>query len=501
MSTKHLPIFPTRIPTILVGDTRARDASTPPPLDRLDLQRWVFEHTGLFMPDTPLCPHHSSPLDYLCHAFFEQGGPSDGDAIVWAPRGGGKTQLGAVATLLDMLYKPAIQIRIIGGSLEQSQKMYAYLRTLVSRNFESQLARPPTRRTLEFKNESRVEILAQSQTAVRGQRVQKLRCDEVDLFSPEIWEAAQMTTRSPKSRGQTPARGSIEAFSTMHVPGGLMHQIVDRALAQNKKIFRWCAWDVINRCNAPESRCPSCSLFDGCQSRAHHAQGFLRVPDLKAIRQRISLDAWNRELCCARPRRENLVFATFDRAQHVRAISETHLAKRVCGVDFGYAGAFVCVWLSIERKGESFRIHVYDELVQTHKRLAENIAEIKTRCAPAWPAVLHVDPAGAAVSGQSGLSDIRVLKDAGFSVRSRGGAILPGLEAMQSLLAPALGSPRWTVDPKCTAVIAALENYAWDSAQSSSPLKDGVHDHVIDALRYATLGELQPPGKLIVRFY
>ena len=35
-------------------------------------------------------------------------------------------------------------------------------------------------------------MLAQSQRAVRGLRVQKLRCDEVEMFNPSIWEAAQL---------------------------------------------------------------------------------------------------------------------------------------------------------------------------------------------------------------------------------------------------------------------------------------------------------------------
>ena len=32
--------------------------------------------------------------------------------------------------------------------------------------------------------------------SVRGTRVQKLRCDEVELFTPEVWDAVQLTTQS-----------------------------------------------------------------------------------------------------------------------------------------------------------------------------------------------------------------------------------------------------------------------------------------------------------------
>lgn len=45
------------------------------------------------------------------------------DCVVWAARGTGKTFLGAVATLLDLVFKPGVQIKILGGSLEQSRRM------------------------------------------------------------------------------------------------------------------------------------------------------------------------------------------------------------------------------------------------------------------------------------------------------------------------------------------------------------------------------------------
>jgi hypothetical protein len=116
--------------------------------------------------------------------------------------------LGAVATLLDLLFKPGIQVRVLGGSLEQSEKMYGYLRGIIAWKFEHFLARPPTRRRLQLLNGSAVEILAQSDTAVRGTRVHKLRCDEVELFDPAIWQAAQLVTRW-KPSDLLPVHGAI----------------------------------------------------------------------------------------------------------------------------------------------------------------------------------------------------------------------------------------------------------------------------------------------------
>src|SRR5438552_4677425 len=74
-------------------------------------------------PPAPVCPHHNTPFDYLKRVYFE---PAK-DVVVWAPRGGGKTRMGAAATLLDLLHKPGVQVRILGGSLEQSRRMWEHL--------------------------------------------------------------------------------------------------------------------------------------------------------------------------------------------------------------------------------------------------------------------------------------------------------------------------------------------------------------------------------------
>ena len=93
---------------------------------------------------------------------------------------------------------------------------------------------------IKLKNGSTAAVLTQSQRAVRGLRVQKLRCDEVEMFDPAIWEAAQLVTKSKQSM-RAPNRsdtrllkafgisGAIEAISTLHEVGGLMQKIVESA--------------------------------------------------------------------------------------------------------------------------------------------------------------------------------------------------------------------------------------------------------------------------------
>ncbi|HTL31238.1 MAG TPA: hypothetical protein VL282_18545, partial [Tepidisphaeraceae bacterium] len=159
------------------------------------LWAWVRKYTRLKIPRNPVCVGHNSPFDYLVAAYTE---PAK-DIVAWAPRGGGKTRLAALATLLDLLHKPGCSVRILGGSLEQSLKMWEHLLPDLVHYFRDEIDESRVKtRSVTLANKSSAAVLTQSQRAVRGLRVQKMRCDEVELFKPEIWDAAQLVTRSIK---------------------------------------------------------------------------------------------------------------------------------------------------------------------------------------------------------------------------------------------------------------------------------------------------------------
>src|SRR5690606_16138706 len=151
-------------------------------------------------------------------------------------------------------------------------KMYRYLRNLIDGSaVRHRLAAPPTQRCIRLDNGSRVELLSQSERSVRGPRVHRLRCDEVEEFNPEIWQAAQLVTRSETIGGRHIV-GSVEALSTMHRPFGMMARLIDEAGASGRRVFRWCALDVIERC-PPSRPCETCNLWNDCRGRAKEADG------------------------------------------------------------------------------------------------------------------------------------------------------------------------------------------------------------------------------------
>ncbi|MEO1008660.1 MAG: hypothetical protein AAFX79_08840 [Planctomycetota bacterium] len=479
----------------------------------------VRDLLGVRPASVPLIKGHSAPMDYLAHAFFADHAPhaiglapDDAvDGVVWANRGGGKTFLGAAATLLDMLYKPGIEIRILGGSLEQAQRMHAHLRGFLAiPQLAALVDGRVTDRRVALANGSRLELLAQSQASVRGTRVQKLRCDEVELFDPAVWEAAQLTTRSrtvETDDGPLHVRGTIEALSTMHRAHGLMRDLIDQASNGSRRLFKWGVVDVLDACG-PEHACrrddgSTCPLWNECGGLAKtrdargEPAGHLSVADAIALKGRVSLSTWSAEMACNRPKLDDLVLPEFDASEHVRplpadATDEDAGWTWVLGMDFGYRSPTVVLWAAVSPEDT---VHVADERIASRRLLGEHVDAILD--AP-WPAAawIGIDPAGWQGNAQTGLSDAQQLGRAGLTVRSRRMPVRRGLDLLRTRLRPADGPPTLFIDPACTQLIESLERYHYDEQRplSEEPAKDGP-DHAVDALRYLVTN-LDRPGTL-----
>jgi hypothetical protein len=439
-----------------------------------ELHKWLQIFLGIDVPMTSICASHDAPMEYLWRAYRE---PAE-DLVVWASRGGGKTRLAAALTLLDLLHKPGVQVRILGGSLDQSHRMWDHLKQDIDRAIPQLVdARCSDRRHIQLTNGSRVGVLAQSQRAVRGLRVQKLRCDEVEMFDPRVWRAAQFVTRS-----ETGVRGTIEAISTWHRPWGLMKDVLEKAREKKTRILHWCILDVLEKC-PPSRSCHGCDLWDDCGGIAKtRCDGFFSIDDAIVIKRRSSLDSWQSEMLCRRPSTEGRVFPTFDENVHVIE-GEPITGQISLAVDFGFHAPFICLWICTGADG---RTEVVDEYVQSGRVMHEHIREIESRAAKWGSAnIIACDPAGAAPNEQTAESNLTVLRRAGFHVRSRKSSIPEGIEMIRAGLLPAAGPTTLFVHRRCHRLIKALLGYHYpELGNSEKPVKDGDHDHLIDALRY-----------------
>lgn len=450
------------------------------------LHGYVRAVLGFDLPRKAMLAGHDAPFDYLVHSFFEDRLPRD--IVVWANRGGGKTQLGAIATLLDMLFKPGIQVRILGGSFEQSTKMYRYLKAMLESDalFVDLLSGSVTGKMVVLKNGSAVEVLSQSERAVRGQRVHKLRCDEVELFEDEIWQAAQMVTRSGKC-GRHFVRGSIETVSTMHKPFGLMRSLVQQAEQTGQRTIMWSVLDTLARCE-PQRPCEPCPIQPWCEGRAKRNRGFIAIDDAIQQHHRVESATWKAEMLCEQPDRSDSVYPEFDRAVHVREFSPPLDAQWVGGIDFGYRSPTAMLWAyTLPIADDETMLYVVDELVRTEHVVEQFIAEAARRDWPR-PQWLGADPAGNQRNEQTGTSTISLWKNAGWPMRTRAISIEAGIIGVRRRLKRADGSVRLRIHPRCEKLIESLVTYHYPPHQpeSTTPVKDG-SDHAADALRYLVI--------------
>ncbi len=517
------------VPTVLTRGERAHLLGVRPRTAN-QLHEWLRLAMDVDVPRAALLDGASSPFEYLCHAFFEEreaGVPAD--CVVWACRGGGKTFYGAVATLLDLLFKPGVEVRILGGSAEQSRRMHEHLRRFFER---PELARlldgPMTQRRVRLRNGSVAEILAQSETSVRGCRPQVLRCDEVELFDPDVWRAAQLVARSEVC-GDTLVRGRVEAMSTMHRAHGLM---ADLTSDPARRVFRWGMVDVLARC-APERACGPCELLPECDGRAKRARGHIGIEDALAMKRRSDAQSWRSEMLCETPRRDDLVFPEFARATHVFAhewpelveprassvvsasvgdgpLAEAGIIARrgtasgfdpslvwVSGMDFGFRAPTAILFAAIDAGGV---VRVVDERIESAATLD---AHVDAMLASRWPrpSWIGVDPAGNQRALQTGASDVALLRKRGLVVRDRRVSVEAGLRLVRARLAPATGSPTLFIHARCVKLIESLERYHYRDGGSrpDEPVKDG-SDHAADALRYLVQNLDMPREERVGRY-
>ena len=458
------------------------------PKTKRDLKKMAKVLLGIDFPDKKICPHHDSPLDYLAASFLKQE-----DLLVWANRCGGKTMLAAAATIFDAIFRGPIKIRVLGGSFDQSARLGEYIREFVA-NRPKIVKGKIKRDTVKLISGSEIKMLAQSQRAVRGQHAQKIRCDEVDLFDHEVWQAVQFSTRSEEK-----TRGSIEVLSTLHRAGGLMDDLVKKAKENRDnpdsgiagyKLVNWCLWEVIERC--PKRRkCSECLLWEDCNGVAKKARGFFKIDDAITIKARSSKAAWEAEMLCKGPQRQHLVFNEFEPHLHVKNVEYCPEFPTFRAIDFGYASPLSCLWVQITPAGT---VHVIDEYIRARLPIATHAQAIKAKD-PGLVSATYVDPAGRQKESTSGAACTEILASAGIVCTSRPSFIADGLELLRSALKPASGPPKLYIHPRCRVLIDSFNTYHYPSPDApgdpDKPVKDGP-DHAIDALRYFFINKMRP---------
>ncbi|MCP4712237.1 MAG: hypothetical protein GY869_26745 [Planctomycetes bacterium] len=201
------------------------------------LKQFIKVTWGVTIPDTQVCPNHSTPWQAFCDAYFARSSVS-----VWkASRGfGGKSYLLALLGLTEAVTLAA-DVNILGGSGQQSDNVLSYNVEHWGRRSAPRhlLVGKPGTHKITLTTGNFIKSLTASQTSVRGPHPQKLRLDEIDEMPLPIFDAA-MGQPMDKTRDGILIPSQTVASSTHQYANGTMTEILRRAKDKGWPVFEWC---------------------------------------------------------------------------------------------------------------------------------------------------------------------------------------------------------------------------------------------------------------------
>lgn len=198
-----------------------------------ELKHFIKIAFGVVIPDTRVCPNHSTPFAAFSDAYFARS-----PVAVWeASRGfGGKTFMLALLALTEALTLKA-NASVLGGSGEQSNRVIEHMtRFWQYPNAPRQLLTSEVAREMRFAWGNVIESLMASTKSARGGHPQRLRLDEIDEMDLKILDAATGQTMT----GGTGIQTQTVMSSTHQYADGTMTEILRRAAEKGWSKHTWC---------------------------------------------------------------------------------------------------------------------------------------------------------------------------------------------------------------------------------------------------------------------
>jgi len=162
--------------------------------------------------------------------------------------------------------------------------------------------------------------------------------------------------------------------------------------------------------------------------------------------------------------------------------------------DWGYANPSAIGFFAVANDGE--KVVLSDEIYVARKTI-EQLYDLVMGKLSAYNLdksdiqFVYTDPAGNAEELTSGISPVDYLRDKGFLVQNKGTEIYPGLQMVRRWVCDANGIRRFFIHSRCKESIRSMYGYTYEQQTKSTrdlfkeePMKDGVHDHACDMIRY-----------------
>ena len=207
--------------------------------------------------------------------------------------------------------------------------------------------------------------------------------------------------------------------------------------------------------------------------------GNVTAEELEAARAELDARTFEQEFLASFLTAGNRVWYGFDRTRNVKEFDDKLPHTLYTGWDFNIDPMSVVVFA---RQGDV--IHAIDEIEIYGSNTQEAIDELNNRYKQrifAYP-----DPASRQrKTSAGGMTDLRLLQNAGFTVKCphKHNPVRDGINAVNAMLSPGNGEPRFYVSPRCKKLIECLDKQAYKPG-TTIPDKNSGYDHMSDAMRY-----------------
>jgi len=466
-----------------------------------DLADFIRIFLNFKVPNKVIIDGHDVPFDFVSDSFFQR----YSKCLAIANRNGGKTRNLSIVNILDLLFKPEIEITSSGAVVEQANLMFKYLEQfkkikLINEQIEFSRRVPYL---VKMKNGASIRIITASPEGYNGPHPHKNNADEIELMS---WELLQEAFSMTKSDNRYKAQDRL--LSTRKKSNGVVNTVYKEAKRLGIKVYKWGIFEVLEKCVG--RKCEVCPLIEKCQGRAKGCDGYYSIDDLIEKAAILDQKTWDNQWECKTPISEGQFLEFKD--CHIWSIEKfaefhgilydankplndllTELIPsdwlKISGLDFGYRDPAVFLGGALSPQGT---LVIYREFYRKYLK-ASDIAKsflgkfeyLQEEDRHNW----RNDRFDVVVGDPSGPTYMKEIKDRDDSINLVG-AINDrefGYDSVRQFLEmnPGLDIPNLIVLEHCTNTIRECQDLEGSNSIANSEFPDpSCDDHAVDSLRY-----------------
>jgi hypothetical protein len=287
------------------------------PTNAQELHDCVKALWGVSIPYTSCSPDANAPFEWFSKLYF---GLSEYSVAV-ASRLSGKTFYASILHYLLNNYRPGFSSRHAAGTRDQADVAAMYLQDWATDAIKGSVfdGRPGKLSARWKKTGGHWKIVTGSAAGVSGQHPIMATFDEIEFWKIE---AVEQTFFLPQE--DTDGFMLWAAFSTRQRSFGCMNWLVDEAPKRSIHVFKWTAFETMQRCKtcvakdahphgSDEQRQQVCNLWEDCRGeKGIKATGWIPRERVCMRKASLSKQAWRVQGICDKPSSTGLVLNNFE---------------------------------------------------------------------------------------------------------------------------------------------------------------------------------------------